>query len=54
MEGLWLLILYILMLTGHIVNLINGADLIPTLMQVCYAMATGYMLVIIFSVDKRV
>jgi len=37
---------------GHIVNLLNGADLIPTLMQVCYAMATGYMLVIIFYKSK--
>ena len=37
---------------GHIVNLLNGADLIPTLMQVCYAMAIGYMLVIIFYKSK--
>ncbi len=33
---------------GHIVNLLNGADLIPTLMQVCYATAIGYLFVIIF------
>ena len=33
---------------GHIINLFNGADLIPTLMQICYAMAAGYLFVIIF------
>ena len=33
---------------GHIVNLFNGADLVPTLMQICYAMAAGYLFVIIF------
>ena len=33
---------------GHVVNLFNGADLIPTLMQICYAMAIGYLFVIIF------
>lgn len=33
---------------GHIVNLINGADFIPTLMQICYAIAIGYLFVIIF------
>lgn len=33
---------------GHIVNLLNGADLIPTLLQVCYAIAIGYMLVMVF------
>lgn len=33
---------------GHIVNLLNGADLVPTLMQICYAMALGYLFVIIF------
>ena len=37
---------------GHIVNLLNGADFVPTLLQVCYAMATGYMLVIIFYKSK--
>ena len=26
---------------GHIVNLLNGADLVPTLLQVCYALAIG-------------
>ena len=33
---------------GHIINLFNGADIIPTLMQVCYATAIGYLFVIIF------
>lgn len=34
---------------GHIVNLINGADLVPTLMQVCYATSIGYLFVVIFQ-----
>lgn len=34
---------------GHIVNLINGADLVPTLMQVCYATSIGYLFVISFQ-----
>lgn len=33
---------------GHIVNLLNGADLVPTLMQIGYATAIGYLFVIIF------
>lgn len=37
---------------GHIVNLLNGADLIPTLMQICYAIAIGYVFVIIFYKSK--
>ena len=37
---------------GHIVNLLNGADLIPTLLQICYAVSIGYMLVIIFYKNK--
>ena len=32
---------------GHIVNLINGADLVPTLLQVGYATAVGYLFVTI-------
>ena len=39
---------------GHIVNLINGADFIPTLMQVCYAIALGYLFVIIFYKSKSI
>ena len=37
---------------GHIVNLLNGADLIPTLIQICYAIAAGYLFVIIFQKSK--
>lgn len=39
---------------GHIVNLLNGADFLPTLLQVCYAIAIGYMLVIIFYKSKSI
>ena len=39
---------------GHIVNLLNGADLIPTLLQVCYAIAIGYMLVMVFYKSKSI
>jgi len=37
---------------GHIINLLNGADLIPTLMQVCYAISIGYLFVVIFYKSK--
>lgn len=37
---------------GHIVNLLNGADLIPTLMQICYAVSIGFLFVIIFYKSK--
>lgn len=37
---------------GHIVNLLNGADLIPTLMQICYAISIGYLFVTIFYKSK--
>ena len=37
---------------GHIINLFNGADLIPTLIQVCYAIAGGYLFVVIFQKGK--
>ncbi|MBE7043852.1 MAG: CPBP family intramembrane metalloprotease [Ruminococcaceae bacterium] len=39
---------------GHIVNLFNGADLIPTLLQICYAMSIGYLFVIIFYKSKSI
>ena len=39
---------------GHIVNLLNGADLVLTLLQVCYAIAIGYMLVMIFYKSKSI
>jgi len=37
---------------GHIVNLLNGADLIPTLLQICYAISIGYLFVVIFYKSK--
>ena len=37
---------------GHVVNLLNGADLIPTLIQICYAISIGYLFVIIFHKSK--
>ena len=37
---------------GHIVNLLNGADLAPTLIQICYAISMGYLFVIIFYKSK--
>lgn len=37
---------------GHIVNLLNGAELIPTLIQICYATSIGYLFVIIFHKSK--
>ena len=32
---------------GHIINLLNGEELIPTLIQICYATSTGYLFAII-------
>ena len=37
---------------GHIVNLLNGRDLIPTLLQICYATAIGFLFTIIFYSGK--
>lgn len=37
---------------GHIVNLLNGATLIPTLFQICYAVSLGYLFVTIFIKSK--
>lgn len=37
---------------GHIINLLNGADLVPTLFQICYATSIGYLFVIIFHKSK--
>lgn len=37
---------------GHIVNLLNGAELVPTLMQICYAIALGFLFVTIFNKSK--
>ncbi len=37
---------------GHIVNLLNGADFLPTLLQICYAIAIGFLFTIIFYKGK--
>ena len=37
---------------GHIVNLLNGAELIPTLLQICYAAAIGFLFTVIFYQSK--
>ena len=37
---------------GHIINLLNGAEFIPTLLQVIYATSTGYLFVTIFQKSK--
>ena len=39
---------------GHIVNLFNGAELLPTLLQICYATAIGFLFVIIFIKSKSI
>ena len=37
---------------GHIVNLLNGAEVLPTLMQIFSAVSIGYLFVIIFEKSK--
>ncbi len=37
---------------GHIVNLLNGADLVPTLLQIAYAVAIGFLFTVIFYRSK--
>ncbi len=37
---------------GHIVNLLNGAEVSETLMQICYAVAIGFLFTIIFYKGK--
>ena len=37
---------------GHIINLLNGAEVISTLIQICYATTVGYLFVIIFQKGK--
>lgn len=37
---------------GHIVNLLNGKDIPETLMQICYAVAIGFLFTIIFYKGK--
>jgi len=34
---------------GHIVNLLNGAEFLPTLLQICYATAIGVLFTIIYQ-----
>jgi len=33
---------------GHIVNLLNGAEVLSTVLQICYAVAIGFLFTIIF------
>lgn len=37
---------------GHIVNLLNGREILETLMQICYAAAIGFLFTIIFYKAK--
>lgn len=37
---------------GHIVNLLNGAEVISTLLQICYAIAIGFLFTVIFYKSK--
>ncbi|MBD5533067.1 MAG: CPBP family intramembrane metalloprotease [Lachnospiraceae bacterium] len=37
---------------GHIVNLLNGAEVFSTLLQICYASAIGFVFTIIFYHSK--
>lgn len=37
---------------GHIVNLLNGSELIPTLIQIIYSVIVGYLFVLIFHKSK--
>lgn len=37
---------------GHIVNLLNGAEIGPTLLQICYAVALGFLFTIIFTARR--
>lgn len=33
---------------GHVINLVNGAEVIPTLLQIIYAIAGGFLFTVIF------
>ena len=39
---------------GHIVNLLNGAEFFPTMLQIAYACAIGFCFVMIFCVGKSI
>lgn len=33
---------------GHVVNLLNGAEFVPTMLQICYAIGAGFLFTYIF------
>ncbi len=35
--------------SGHVVNLLNGAEVLSTLLQLCYACAIGFLFVVLFQ-----
>lgn len=37
---------------GHIINLLHGVELLPTIMQICSAISIGYLFAIIFYKSK--
>ena len=37
---------------GHIINLLHGAEILPTIMQICSAISVGYLFAIIFYKSK--
>ncbi len=37
---------------GHIVNLLNGAEVVSTFLQICYATAIGFLFTVIFYQSK--
>ena len=39
---------------GHIINLLNGALLLPSIMQICYSISIGYLFAIIFYKSKSI
>ena len=39
---------------GHIINLLNGALLLPTILQICYSISIGYLFAIIFYKSKSI
>jgi membrane protease YdiL (CAAX protease family) len=38
---------------GHIVNLLNGAEILPTILQIIYAAAIGYLFTVFFVKSKN-
>lgn len=51
-EGLAIAVSSITFGIGHIINLLNGAELLPTLLQLVYAAAAGFMFVAVFIKSK--